>query len=44
MIIEILVSIIGFFVIMIGIIGDLIAQNRKINEKILYNIKKINSK
>jgi len=35
-----LIILIGFFTIVLGLIGDLIAKNRKLNEKILYLIKK----
>ncbi len=31
---------IGFFIIILGLIGDLIANNRKLNEEILYHLKK----
>lgn len=31
---------VGFFVITLGLLGDLIAKNRSINEKILYELKK----
>lgn len=30
----------GFFIILLGLIGDLIARNRKLNENILYQLKK----
>ncbi len=36
---SILISI-GFFVVILGLIGDLIAKNRKLNEKTLYLLKK----
>lgn len=35
---------IGFFIIILGFLGDLIANNRKLNEEILYNIRKNNFK
>lgn len=34
--------VIGFFVIVLGLVGDLIANNRKLNEEILYQLKKKN--
>jgi len=37
--VSILISL-GFFVIILGLLGDLIAKNRKLNEEILYETKK----
>ena len=40
LILAAILIIIGFFVIVLGLLGDLIAKNRKINEDILYRLKK----
>jgi glycosyltransferase involved in cell wall biosynthesis len=44
LIIASILIIIGFFVVVLGLIGDLISNNRKVNEEILYYIKKMNIK
>jgi len=34
--------VLGFVTILIGLLGDLIARNRRLNEEIDYRIKKMN--
>ncbi len=40
LILTAILIIVGFNIIVLGFIGDLIANSRKINEEVLYNIKK----
>ena len=40
LILTAILIIIGFIIIVVGILGDLISNNRKLNEKILYHLRK----
>ena len=44
LILTAILIIVGFNIIVLGLIGDLISNGRKINEEILYYTKKNNSK